>query len=36
MTSTNIYNTSEGPMFQTATGILIPVEDDDIEDDTRV
>ncbi len=36
MTSTDIHNTVEGPMFQTATGILIPVEDDDIEDDTRV
>ena len=36
MTSTGIYNVTEGPMFQTATGILIPVEDDDIEDDTRV
>ena len=36
MTSIEIYNTSEGPMYQTATGILIPVEDDDIEDETRV
>lgn len=35
-TSPGIYNSIEGPMYQTATGILIPVEDDDIEDETRV
>ena len=35
-TSTDIHNTTDGPMFQTSTGIFIPVEDDDIEDNTRV
>lgn len=36
MTSTEIYNTSEGPMFQTTAGLAFPVEDDDIEDESRV
>ena len=36
MTSTGIFNTSDGPMFQTSTGLVFPVEDDDIEDETRV
>ena len=35
-TSTDIHNTTDGPMFQTSTGVFIPVEDDDIEDNTRV